>query len=179
MRLARKALDAGAQTSASVYRTLYPWPWQPLVRDAARARGLDPTLVAAVIRQESNFTPTAVSPAGAVGLMQLMPDVGRSLWNALGAQHGDVPWSPALLRQPDVNVALGTRHLATALAQYPDLAYALAAYNAGGTPVARWRKRAGTSDPELFVERIPYDETRDYVRIVTRNAAFYGGLYRP
>jgi len=103
--------------------------------------------------------------------------VGRSLWDALGAQRAGVPWSASLLREPDVSVALGTRHLASSLAQYPDPAYALAAYNAGGTPVARWRKRAGTADPELFVERIPYDETRDYVRIVTRNRAFYQALY--
>jgi soluble lytic murein transglycosylase len=177
IRLTRRALERGAPATAAAYRALYPWPWEPLVREAARARDMDPTLAAAVIRQESNFTPGATSPAGAVGLMQLMPPVGRSLWDALGAARAGVPWSTALLRQPDVSVALGTRHLATSLAQYPDVTYALAAYNAGGTPVARWRRRAGAGDPELFVERIPYDETRDYVRIVTRNRAFYQALY--
>src|SRR5205814_2115638 len=105
--------------------------------------------------------PSAVSAAGAVGLMQLMPSVGRSLWDALGPQRAGVPWSAALLREPDVSIALGTRHLASSLGAYPDIAYALAAYNAGGTPVARWRRRAGADDPELFVERIAYDETRD------------------
>ena len=177
MRLARRAVDRGGQPAVAAYRSLYPWPWEPLLREAATARDLDPALAAAVIRQESNFTPSAVSPAGAVGLMQLMPPVGRSLWDALGAQRAGIPWSPALLRQPDVNVALGARHLASALRQYPDIAFALAAYNAGGTPVARWRKRPGTADPELFVERIPYDETRDYVRIVSRNQAFYRRIY--
>jgi soluble lytic murein transglycosylase len=177
LRLARRALDRGAPPTLAAYRTLYPWPWEALVREAARARGVDPALAAAVIRQESSFTPGATSPAGAVGLMQLMPPVGRSLWDALGAQRVGIPWSFALLRQPDVNIALGMRHLATALAQYPDAAYALAAYNAGGTPVARWRRRPGADDPELFVERIAYDETRDYVRIVSRNRAFYAALY--
>ncbi|AHG88591.1 Lytic transglycosylase catalytic [Gemmatirosa kalamazoonensis] len=177
MRLTRRAMERGAPASASAYRALYPWPWQPLVRESARARDMDPALVAAVIRQESSFTPGATSAVGAVGLMQIMPPVGRSLWDALGTARAGVPWAPALLRQPDVSVALGTRHLASSLAAYPDVAYALAAYNAGGTPVARWRRRAGTADPELFVERIPYDETRDYVRIVSRNRAFYSALY--
>ena len=177
MRLTRRALDRGAPASAATYRVLYPWPWEPLLEDAARARGMDPTLAAAVIRQESSFTPGATSPAGAVGLMQLMPPVGKSLWDALGTARAGIPWSVALLRQPDVSVSLGTRHLAASLARYPDVAYALAAYNAGGTPVARWQRRAGTGDPELFVERIPYEETRDYVRIVTRNRAFYRSLY--
>jgi soluble lytic murein transglycosylase len=177
IRLARRALDKGAPPTTAVYRALYPWPWESLVRESARARGVDPALAAAVIRQESNFTPNATSPAGAIGLMQVMPPVGRSIWDALGAERAGVPWGVALLRQPDVNVALGMRHLEASLGQYPDVAYALAAYNAGGTPVARWRRRAGANDPELFVERIAYDETRDYVRIVSRNRAFYASLY--
>ncbi len=172
-------VESGTQSMAPrlAYELAYPWPWESFIRDAARDQQLDPALVAAVIRQESNFTPTAVSSAGAVGLMQLMPPVARALWSSLGDRRGGVGWSASLLREPDVSVALGTRHLASSIAQYPDVAYALAAYNAGGTPVARWRRRLGASDPELFVERIPYGETRDYVRIVTRNAAMYRALY--
>jgi soluble lytic murein transglycosylase len=103
--------------------------------------------------------------------MQVMPSVGRAL------AGGGRAWDAARLYQPEVNVPLGMRHLATFLARYPRPEYALAAYNAGETRVRRWRQRAGADDPELFVERIPYDETRDYVRIVLRNAAMYEGLY--
>jgi soluble lytic murein transglycosylase len=87
------------------------------------------------------------------------------------------PFERVLLFQPDVNIRLGTMHLDAMLDQYPSIEYALAAYNAGGSPVRRWRQKAGTSDPELFIERIPYDETRDYVRILLRNRATYEMVY--
>ena len=105
--------------------------------------------------------------------MQLMPDVGRALWRG----EGGAAWTPDLLFVPDVNLALGMRHLAAGLRGYPDPAYALAAYNAGGSRVARWRRYAGADDPELFVERIPFVETRDYVRVVLRNRELYRALY--
>ena len=82
-----------------------------------------------------------------------------------------------MLYQPDVNVRLGAAHLAGVLRQYPSPGYALADYNAGGSRVRRWRTKAGSADPELFAERIPYAETRDYVRIVLRNRELYRALY--
>jgi soluble lytic murein transglycosylase len=129
--------------------------------------------VAALIHQESSFNPRATSRAGARGLMQVMPDVGRALARGAGIRE----WDPLLLYQPEVNLPLGAAHLDAMLRSYPQLEYALAAYNAGGTPVARWRTMAGAADPELFVERIPYDETRDYVRTLLRNRAIYRELY--
>jgi soluble lytic murein transglycosylase len=102
-----------------------------------------------------------------------MPAVGRSI-----ARARDFPlWNPALLSQPDVNIELGSSHLATLIDQYGPIEHVLAAYNAGGSRVARWREKEGASDPEVFVERIPYEETRDYVRIVLRNREFYRALY--
>jgi soluble lytic murein transglycosylase len=116
-----------------------------------------------------------VSPAGARGLMQLMPDVGRALWRARGTSG---TWSTALLSEPEVNLALGMRHLRAALVAWPNTSEALAAYNAGGSRVRRWRTAPGAaSDPELFVERIPYEETRDYVRIILRSRDLYQALY--
>jgi soluble lytic murein transglycosylase len=171
IRLAERAVAAGAPRSAEVWRLLYPLRYQEPLAGAARTAGLDPTLVAALVKQESNFTADAVSTAGARGLMQVMPDVGRALWRGPGA------WNPALLFRPEVNIALGTRHLADALRGWPDPAYALAAYNAGGTRVRRWRRLRGGDDAELFVERIPFVETRDYARIVLRNREFYRTLY--
>src|SRR5690606_38438110 len=135
-------------------------------------RSIDQALVAALSGQESNFKPRAKSPAGARGLMQLMPAVGRQVANGLGYPV----WDPALLYQPDVNVELGTTHLASLVRQREAVEHVLAAYNAGGTPVARWLKKRGASDPEVFTERISYAETRDYVRVVLRNREIYEGI---
>jgi soluble lytic murein transglycosylase len=116
---------------------------------------------------------SAASRAGALGLMQVLPSVGASIARARGISS----FERVLLFQPDVNVRLGMTHLDAMLRQYPRVEYALAAYNAGGSPVRRWRTKRGTDDPELFIERIPYEETRDYVRILLRNQATYKTLY--
>lgn len=171
--LARRALDLGAPSTAAVYRLLYPVTQEGVLLAESARSGLDPALVAALIRQESSFTAHATSPAGARGLMQLMPTVGGSIARRLGF----APWDAVLLYQADVNVQLGTRHLAAALAKYAQIGQALAAYNAGDSRVARWSDNAGGYDAELFVERIPFIETRDYVRIILRNRELYRALY--
>lgn len=168
-----RALRDGASRDGRTYRAIYPVVHGDVLAAESREHGLDPALVAALIRQESSFLATARSPAGARGLMQVMPAVGRSVARGLGI----TPWNDALLYQPDVNLRLGTAHLAALVSQYDALPHVLAAYNAGGSRVTRWRRKRGTADPELFVERIPYAETRDYVRIVTRNRALYDELY--
>jgi soluble lytic murein transglycosylase len=173
IRTARPALADSAAQRAPVYRLVYPLAYADVLRAESAARRLDPALVAALVRQESYFTAGATSPAGARGLMQVMPDVGRQIAQGLAYPF----WDPVLLYQPDVNAQLGARHLAAALGKYDHLAYALAAYNAGDSRVVRWRRKAGAADPELFVERIPYVETRDYVRIILRGQAMYRGLY--
>ena len=171
--LARRALDRGAPPTAAVYRLLYPVAQEGVLLAESKRSGLDAALVAALIRQESNFTPHATSPVGARGLMQLMPSVGSSIARGLGF----TPWDAVLLYQADINVQLGVRHLAAALRKYDQTGQALAAYNAGDSRVARWRTKAGGNDPEFFVERIPYVETRDYVRIILRNRELYRALY--
>lgn len=173
MGLARRALDAAAPRDTRLFGLLYPVAYGDLIRAEASAKRVDPALVAALIRQESNFSPRAVSRAGAVGLMQVLPSVGASIAKAEGITSFD----RVLLYQPDVNIRLGMSHLAAMLRQYPRVEYALAAYNAGGSPVQRWRTKGGTDDPEVFIERIPYGETRDYVRILLRNQAMYRTLY--
>ncbi|HEU4699410.1 MAG TPA: transglycosylase SLT domain-containing protein [Gemmatimonadales bacterium] len=174
IQLARRALERGAPRDARTYRLIYPVVRQEaLIADAAD-QGLDPVFVAALIRQESLFDPAATSGAGARGLMQLMPEVGRGLARAAGFPL----WDPVLLYQPDVSLELGTRHLRELAGRYAEPAYILAAYNAGATRVERWKTRQGVEDPELFAERIPYVETRDYVRIIARNRDLYGALYQ-
>lgn len=165
--------DSGGQRDPRGYSLVYPLLREVELVAHSRANRLDPALVAAVIRQESSWNPRAVSRAGARGLMQLMPPVGQAI-----ARSKKYPlWDPALLFDPDVSLELGTSHLRAALSEHSNLARALAAYNAGGSRVRRWIRRGGTSDPEIFIERIPFVETRDYVRIVLRNAEMYRALH--
>ncbi len=172
IRLGQKLVDAG-QRDARSYRLLYPLVDREQLARAAKANGLDPWLVAGLIRQESNFNPRAISAANARGLMQVLPSVGEEVARALRYPV----WYPALLLDADANLELGTAHLAAYTKQYGPLPRVLAAYNAGGSRVTRWSSKAGMDDPELFAERIPYVETRDYVRIVQRNQAVYRSLY--
>ena len=172
--VARRAAAASGDRDPRAYRLIYPLVYGDAIRTEAARYGIDPALVCALIHQESSFTPRATSRAGALGLMQVLPDVGADIAKSIGMTG----FERVLLFQPDVNVRLGVRHLDAMLRQYPRIEYALAAYNAGGSPVRRWRTKLGTDDPELFIERIPYDETRDYVRILLRNQAMYRSLYR-
>jgi soluble lytic murein transglycosylase len=173
IRLAFKIIDAGTR-DARAYRLAYPLVDQGELTRQARARSIDPALVAAIIRQESSFNPHAISVAGARGLMQVMPSVGQQVARSLGYPL----WDPGLLFDPDANLELGIAHLASSIRQYDDMSRVLAAYNAGGSRVKRWEAKAGTDDPEVFAERISFTETRDYVRIVERNVELYRALYR-
>lgn len=173
IRLAWRAVDRGALSDARTYRLLYPIVHQEALMAEAQARDVDPSFAAALIRQESMFTPGATSPAGARGLMQLMPDVGRTVARGLRFPV----WDPVLLYQADVNVQLGMAHLEELMGRYDQPVKVLAAYNAGASRVERWSTKLGVGDPELFTERIPYTETRDYVRIIQRNQDFYRSLY--
>jgi soluble lytic murein transglycosylase len=172
LRVALRAVEQGPPTRA-LLRAAYPVVHADALAEESRRNSLDPSLVAGLIRQESSFNPRAVSPAGARGLMQLMPQVGASI----AASKGYPLWNAALLFDPDVSLELGTAHLASSLRSGVPPARALAAYNAGASRVARWIQRPGSDDPELFAEWIPYTETRDYVRIVQRNAEIYRALY--
>jgi soluble lytic murein transglycosylase len=172
VRVALAAIDRG-NAARSLYRVAYPVLHGDALVEEAKKNGLDPAIVAGLIRQESSWNPRAVSPAAARGLMQLLPSVGGSI----AASHRYPLWSPALLFDADVSIELGTAHLSSSLRRDAPPERALAAYNAGGSRVARWGHRPGADDPELFTEWIPFTETRDYVRLVLRNAAVYRALY--
>ena len=170
---ARAARDSGGRVDDRGYLLAFPLLREADLLARARANRVDPALVAGVIRQESAWNPGAASRAGALGLMQVLPRVGAEI-----ARSRRYPaWDPALLFVPEVSLELGTAHLAASLSRYSDLARALAAYNAGASRVRRWGALAGTSDPEVFIERIPYVETRDYVRVVMRNTEMYRALH--
>jgi soluble lytic murein transglycosylase len=148
----------------------YPMPWRPAV-DAHRGE-LPRALIYATMRQESGFRPEVVSPAGAVGLMQVMPE--------LAAKLAGKPVTRYMLRDPETNIALGLEEM-TALAAEFDEVYPLsiAAYNAGKSRVRRWLRESKGMELDRFVERIPFNETRNYVRRVSTHFARYSYLDDP
>ncbi|HMI56195.1 MAG TPA: transglycosylase SLT domain-containing protein, partial [Gemmatimonadaceae bacterium] len=170
--LGRRAMDEIGRSPES-YRLYFPVLERETLISSSKENGLDAVLVAALIRQESNFNPLATSPAGARGLMQLMPAVGQSL----AATKGIGPWNPDRLYEPATNIKLGTAHLRGLARRYPEVVKVLAAYNAGESRVEKWSSKTGATDPEVFTERIPFVETRDYVRTILRNRAYYQALY--
>ena len=170
--LGRMALP-GFGSTTGIWRLIFPIAARDTIISASNKAGLDPAFVAALIRQESNFNPAARSPAGARGLMQVMPAVGKSI----APSAGITSWNANLLYDPGINIELGIRHLAPLVKSQPSRARALAAYNAGESRVTRWSKKKGADDPEIFTERIPFTETRDYVKSVLRNREFYRVLY--
>ncbi len=159
---------------AVYWQLLFPRPyWDDLVADA-QANGLDPYLVAALIRQESEFNPGAVSRANAYGLMQLLPSVGKSLARREGVKKFNV----SSLLSPSLNLQLGTRDLRQSLDRYSgQVEYALAAYNAGDTPIHQWIAINDYKDIPEWVESIPYTETREYVQAIMRNRELYKAIY--
>ena len=170
--LGRRAIDEIGHSPEN-FRLYFPVLERETLISSSKENGLDPVLVAALIRQESNFNPLATSPVGARGLMQLMPAVGK----AVADTKGIGPWDPDLLYQPAINIKLGTAHLSGLAHKYPEVVKVLSAYNAGESRVEKWSSKAGAADPEVFTERIPFVETRDYVRTILRNRAYYQALY--
>jgi soluble lytic murein transglycosylase len=155
---------------------LYPMPSRYDIQGKSRKRGLDPFLVAGLIHQESLFMAQAVSPAGAVGLMQIMPATGRRVAEKIGLGGFRVEW----LREPEVNLEIGTAYLEGLAVRYnEDWPKVLAAYNAGPGAVARWTASMPSAETDEFVEGIRYRETRIYVRKVLFNWSLYHRIYGP
>ena len=168
------ALETDGPPDLRLLRILYPFPYRRLVTEEARDRGLDPNIAAALIRQESMFEARITSHVGARGLMQIMPATGGTLAEAAGIEG----WNAEMLYHPEINVHLGTRYLTQHMEAYDgSLPSVFSAYNAGEHRVERWKSYPEYGDDELFTERIPFAETRDYVRILTRNRAVYEGLH--
>ncbi len=173
--LGRALLRGGAPQTKRMLRVLYPFPYRELVTREASERDIDPIFLAALIRQESAFTPRIHSPAGAIGLMQVMPATGRELARSQGLRG----FTAASLETAEINLHLGTRFWVDMERRYADgeLPLVLSAYNAGPTRARRWRQLPEFGDPLRFTERIPFDETRGYVKNITRNIGVYQFLY--
>lgn len=168
-------LSDGAPQSQRLLRVLYPFPYREMVMREAQEAGVDPLFLASLIRQESAFAPTIRSRAGAIGLMQVMPETGREV----ATRQGIGGFAPESLERADINLHLGTTYWTQVERRYgPDhLPLALSAYNAGPTRARRWSRFPEAQDPLRFTERIPFDETRGYVKNITRNLHLYRSLY--
>jgi soluble lytic murein transglycosylase len=154
------------ETEPDVYlRARYPLEYEHIVRTHARNHDLDPALVAAVVYVESRFDPNARSAAGAVGLMQLLPETAKGI----ALRTGGARFVVADLRDPEINVRYGTWYLDHLRARYDSTRLALAAYHAGQGNVDRWRSQG---------VGIEFAETRDYVSEVERLTRVYGDAYR-
>ena len=163
-----------SQLPRPVWEGLFPRAFWDDLKKNCQKNGLDPYLVASLIRQESEFNPAAISRANAMGLMQLLPSVGKSLAKEARIRR----FSRDQLLEPGTNLELGTRYFKKIVDHYDGrVAYALAAYNAGENRVAEWRKNGDFKDVEEFVESIPFTETREYVQAILRNAVLYRLLY--
>lgn len=149
----------------NVLELLYPQPYLDVLK--RNLKNHDPLLVLSLIRQESVFNPQARSPVGARGLMQIMPTTARQLRRSV---------KPNQLTNPTVNIELGTKYFQNLMKRYDNnLVYVLAAYNAGETRVARWRKQYFDEEETIVrnIESIPFNETRTYVKLIFRNLFFY------
>jgi len=156
------------------WEALFPKPYWMDLKKSSVANGLDPYLVASLIRQESEFNPNAVSRANAVGLMQLLPKTGKVVAKEAKLKR----YSASQLYTPAVNLQLGTRYFRGMVDKFGgSFEYALAAYNAGSDRVDDWLSQGKYRDPQEFVESIPFTETREYVQAILRNANVYKQLY--
>ncbi|MBF0505220.1 MAG: transglycosylase SLT domain-containing protein [Nitrospirae bacterium] len=161
------ALVSKVPYSEDLHDLYYPRAFWPEVEEASRATSLDPYLILSVMREESRFEPEARSIAGAIGLMQLMPaTAGQCNKNSKGRlKNGGVP-SPVRLADPRTNILLGSSYLKQLLRKFNSVPIAIASYNAGEDAVSDWLKKGKYRTIDEFIEDIPYDETRNYVKKV-------------
>ena len=167
------ARSGGATAPRAFWEMLYPMGWRSELTEAAGRAAIDPLLVAAVVREESSYYPHARSRVGARGLMQLMPETARPMAQArrLALNNGE------LLDDPATNLELGSAYLGGLMREFGDARLAAAAYNAGPTRVREWWESRRSGDLEAWVEQIPFDETRAFVKRVMLSWDEYRRLY--
>jgi len=160
------------QQKLGYWQALYPLAFVDPITHWSQQRNLNPLLVIALIRQESRFQPAIRSSAGATGLMQVMPATASWIAEQTKLNHYQ-------LQSPVDNIKLGTWYLDYTHDSYNNNSLlAVASYNAGPGNVAEWVKK-GLRDPDVFVEAIPFPETKGYVKAVFKNYWNYQRLYNP
>jgi soluble lytic murein transglycosylase len=163
----QETLDKGAPPMPNrFWEQAYPVGMMDRIVRLSDPDGLDPFVVASIIREESMYGPKAVSRVGAVGLMQVMPETGRWVAGQLGLKE----FQPDQLFDPELNIRLGAWYLTHLFKQFKEnLVFTIAAYNAGPEAVAEWVQRGEYQDMDEFIEQIPFSETRFYVKRVLRS----------
>jgi soluble lytic murein transglycosylase len=175
MHALKRALPGAASASIQsiplpYWHILFPEPYWTTIKAESAKNGLDPYLVASLIRQESEFNPSVISYANAWGLMQLLPATGKMLARQEGMTH----FETYQLLDPETNIRLGTRYLKQTLDHFGGVPeYALAAYNAGDNRVEDWQAAGPYSGIDEFIESIPFTQTREYVQAILRNIEIY------
>ncbi|MEM1254245.1 MAG: transglycosylase SLT domain-containing protein [Cyanobacteria bacterium P01_H01_bin.21] len=164
------------RASPNYWQTVYPFPFSDLIQAWSQQRQLNPLLVTALMRQESRFEPEIRSVVGAIGLMQVMPETGDWILAQIGESTENLDTT---LETPNENIKLGTWYLDYTHQEYSDNSmFAVASYNAGPGAVADWVSR-GYGDPDVFVQNIPFPETKGYVEAVFGGYWNYLRLYNP
>jgi soluble lytic murein transglycosylase len=167
--VAKENLKRTEKESAPVWGINYPLAYRDEVVKNAAATAIPESLIYAIMRTESNYSPGALSPVGAVGLMQIMPATAEAM------SKGD----SARLTRPEINIRLGAKYLKDQMATYGrSIPLTAAAYNAGPANVKRWQKSLAGLPQDEFIESIPFRETREYVKKVVSAMELYQRLYR-
>jgi soluble lytic murein transglycosylase len=166
----------GKAPPPEIGRMLYPYPYAEIVERAGIEFGLDPYFIAAMVREESRFNARAVSPSGARGLAQIMPETGAQIARRLGIE----PFNASMLFDPEVSIRLGSSYMRTLLDRFGgDLYLVSGAYNGGPGRLSRWMEQYQIADRDEFVEHIPIDETRNHIKKVMHAYGVYRDLYGP
>jgi soluble lytic murein transglycosylase len=166
---------SGDGLPTEVVQVIFPLTYWPSIQREAKARGLDPYLVAALIAQESTFDPKIRSAANAWGLMQVLPSTGRRIARQIGIRR----FTTATLTNPELNLKIGTTYFAGLVKRFGGTYYALASYNAGENRIERWKQERPGMDEDEFIDDIPFPETQNYVKRILGTAEDYRMLYGP
>ncbi len=170
---ADKSFYTRLMADPSLSELLYPGVYGDKLEAEARKHGIDPVWLPALIRQESRFNPQARSSSNAIGLMQIIPSTGQ--WIAEKTRAGR--FQASMLYDPDTNIRFGVWYFNYLVSRFGgDYTLAVAAYNGGPGNVSRWLDKYDAKDIDLFMECIPRDETRDYVKKVLHNYFVYSIL---
>lgn len=149
-------------------------PYDEMIRYASAVYGVDPDLVRAVVKAESNFNPNSTSPKGAMGLMQLMPETAKEV---AGRRNIALSSDPAVLYDEALNVRLGVWYVRQLLDRLQHAAPVAAAYNAGQSQSVYWSRLSGKPLDYYFIPEVHFAQTREYVNLVLANRSMYAWLY--
>jgi len=167
-------LQRGDLIPTGLLRMLYPLHYKDQIKKHATEYKIDPFFVSSMIREESRYNPSVISPAGACGLMQIMPQTGKYISKQINMK----PFHREMLFHPEVNIRLGTWYMKNLMDKFENsMELASGAYNGGTNRIKRWQKNMETTDIEEFIEDIPIDETRRHIKKVIDSYYTYKELY--